>query len=78
MALKAVVYRGGRRRAGKGFSKEELRAIGLSLREALRLKVPVDLRRRTKHEENVKTLKRFLSSLSSQRKLKKEGAQRLE
>lgn len=40
MMLNAIVYRRGRKRAGKGFSREELKAVGLSLKEALALKIP--------------------------------------
>lgn len=61
MMLNAIVYRRGKKRAGKGFSREELKAVGLSLKEALALKIPVDPRRRTKHEENIKALKEYLS-----------------
>jgi ribosomal protein L13E len=46
-----------KQRYGKGFSREELKKAGLSLREALRSGIPVDSRRRTAHEENVDSLK---------------------
>ncbi len=69
MSVKAVVHRKKKKRVGKGFSREELISVGLSIKEALALKIPVDVRRRTKHEENVETLKNFLCSLS--RKLKR-------
>jgi ribosomal protein L13E len=45
---------------GKGFSREELKEIGLSLKQALKLKIPVDVRRSTKHKENVNGLKKYL------------------
>ncbi|MEM2314662.1 MAG: ribosomal protein L13e [Candidatus Bathyarchaeia archaeon] len=68
MEISAIVYRKGKKRAGKGFSKEELKAVGLSIKEALALKIPVDPRRRTKHEENVKALKKTL--IQNPKKLK--------
>lgn len=59
----AVVYSKGRRRAGKGFSREEIRAAGLSVREALRLRIPVDVRRKTSYEENIRALKDYLGQI---------------
>lgn len=47
-------------RKGKGFSRDELKEAGLDFRRALELRLQVDTRRRTKHNENVKTLKQLL------------------
>ncbi|MCE4617581.1 MAG: 50S ribosomal protein L13e [Desulfurococcales archaeon] len=47
-------------RTGKGFSKGELEAVGLTIKKALTLGIPVDKRRRSKHEENIETLRKFL------------------
>ncbi|MBS7649105.1 MAG: ribosomal protein L13e [Candidatus Bathyarchaeia archaeon] len=63
MIIKAIVYRGGRKRFGKGFSKEELKTVGLNIKEATTLKIPVDNRRKTKHEENVRALRDYLTQL---------------
>lgn len=49
-------------RRGRGFSPAELREAGLSLEEARRLGIPVDKRRRSRHEHNVRILKEFLES----------------
>jgi large subunit ribosomal protein L13e len=49
-----------KQRMGRGFSRDELKDAGTNPKEALRLGLLVDLRRKTKHEENVKTLKTFL------------------
>lgn len=68
MKVRAIVYRGRKKRFGKGFSREELKAVGLSVRKALALKIPVDLRRRTKHDENIKSLKEYLESISGEGK----------
>jgi len=57
-----ISRKNGKQRAGKGFSKEELKKAGLSFKEALKLGVPVDLRRRTIHERNVDVIKEFLDS----------------
>ena len=62
-AIKPTVFKkAGKQRRGKGFSREELKKAGLSLREALKLGIPVDSRRSTAHKENVNTVKKFLRS----------------
>ncbi|MEM2557615.1 MAG: ribosomal protein L13e [Candidatus Bathyarchaeia archaeon] len=70
MSIKAVVYRGRRKRFGKGFSVGELKAAGLSVREALALKIPVDVRRRTSHEENIRVLREYIAIVSRKEGLK--------
>ena len=57
-----VFKKGEKQRNGKGFSREELKKAGLSFKEALRLHIPIDSRRRTAHEENVKAVKNFLGT----------------
>jgi large subunit ribosomal protein L13e len=66
--IKAVVYGKRGRRFGKGFSREELKAAGLSVKEALALKIPVDVRRRTTHDENIEALKLYLNQASEKLK----------
>jgi large subunit ribosomal protein L13e len=58
-----VQKKGNRTKGGRGFSRGELREAGIDVKRALKLGVPVDSRRKTKHEENVKRLKQFLRSL---------------
>lgn len=48
-------------RRARGFSPGELKEAGLTVDQARRLGLAVDLRRRSKHEENVKRLKDILS-----------------
>lgn len=61
MSVQSIVEkRGGETRKGKGFSKGELREVGIDFQTALRLRIPIDKRRNTKHTENVKTLKQHL------------------
>ena len=59
-AIAKVSKQSGRERSGRGFSREELKEVGLSFRQALDLNLPVDLRRKTKHDENVKALKHLV------------------
>ena len=66
--LKPIVYRKRRRvRLGRGFSRDELREVGLSLKEARKYGIPVDPRRRTKHEENIEMLKQHLKEILSEK-----------
>ncbi len=62
--IRAIVYGKRGRRYGKGFSGEEFKAVGLSVKEALSLKIPVDIRRKTRHDENIETLRRHLNLAS--------------
>jgi len=60
MKVESVVFKkNGKPRKGKGFSREELRKAGLSFRDALKSGVPIDIRRRTIHKENVKAVRSF-------------------
>ena len=47
----------GKQRDGKGFSLNELKEAGMNRADAKRLKIPVDLRRKTAHPENSAALK---------------------
>jgi len=66
-----VLKRDGRKRRGKGFSQEELKKTGLNLREAAKLGIPVDCRRKTIHKENVDIIKSLLRSRKKTPKSKK-------
>ena len=43
-------------RVGRGYSLEELKKAGITLKEAKKLGIPVDTRRRSSHEDNIKRL----------------------
>lgn len=65
-AVKPLVFKKHRKqRIGKGFSISELKETKISLKEALKLGIPIDPRRRTTHEANVKALSAFLETKSS-------------
>lgn len=49
----------GKQRSGRGFSLDELKKAGLNPAEAKRLKIPVDKRRKTAHDKNVKAVKAY-------------------
>ena len=75
--LKPIVYRKRRRvRLGRGFSRDELREVGLSLKEARRYGIPIDPRRRTKHEENIEMLRQHLKEMLNKSGEEEEEAER--
>jgi len=55
-----VQKKSGRKREGRGFSRGELKKASISLKQALRVGLPVDVRRRTIYDENVKLVKQQL------------------
>ena len=72
-AESVVFKKNGKPRKGKGFSREELKKAGLGFKEALKLGVPIDIRRRTIHEENVKDVKSFLKTKKTKVKSKRKS-----
>jgi large subunit ribosomal protein L13e len=58
--ISPIVEIGDRIREGKGFSLLELKTVELTAGKAKKMGIPVDLRRKTSHEENIETLKEFL------------------
>jgi len=74
MTLKPKIFKkGGKQRHGRGFSREELKKAGLSVKEALKLGIPMDSRRRTIHDENVEAVKVFLESTKPKPKSKRKS-----
>jgi predicted flap endonuclease-1-like 5' DNA nuclease len=72
MNIHPVVKRGMKTRKGKGFSKAELKDAGLSVNAALKQGIPIDSRRSTKHEENVKMLKTYIEKTEPEAPVKEE------
>ncbi len=50
-------------RRGRGFSKDEVAEVELSIDEARQMGLIVDLRRKTKHQENIDALKQYIKDL---------------
>ncbi|TET19394.1 hypothetical protein E3J74_07490 [Candidatus Bathyarchaeota archaeon] len=74
MKIQSVVQkRKDRTRKGKGFSRGELEETEIDFRQALKLAIPIDLRRKTKHQENVKIIKEHMRKMGlKSEKRKKE------
>lgn len=51
-------------KAGRGFSPGELDAVGLDVKKALKLGIPVDRRRKSVWDWNVQALREYLSEIS--------------
>jgi predicted flap endonuclease-1-like 5' DNA nuclease len=73
MSIYAVVKRKNRESKGKGFSRSELKEVYLSTSEALKLSIPIDTRRSTKHEKNVQTLRVYIKSMNREPFLTKKA-----
>ena len=54
-----IIRANGKQRMGRGFSREELEKAGINLQEARAIELPIDMRRRTSHDGNVKAIKTF-------------------
>ncbi|MCL5877080.1 MAG: ribosomal protein L13e [Candidatus Bathyarchaeota archaeon] len=52
-----VAKQNGKHKQGKGFSPNELKAAGISKQQAQQAGLPVDMRRKSEHEENVAAIK---------------------
>jgi ribosomal protein L13E len=57
-----VTKTGNKQRSGKGFSQEELKKAGINKTEAKKLEIPIDKRRKTAHDQNVKTIKTYAAN----------------
>lgn len=70
MRPNVVLY--GHARQGRGFSIQEIEKAGLNWMQAKLLQVPIDKRRETLHEENVKVLQYLKSEAHATVAKKKE------
>jgi ribosomal protein L13E len=52
-----ITAQSGKRRQGKGFSPDEIKEAGINAGDARLLKIPVDRKRHTSHEDNIEALK---------------------
>ena len=52
-----ITKQNGKQKPGKGFSPNEIKQAGISKQKAKQMGLPVDERRKSTHEDNVKSLK---------------------
>lgn len=52
-----VINQNGKEKSGKGFSINEIKQAGITKQQAQQLKLPIDPRRKSTHENNVQTIK---------------------
>ena len=52
-----ITAQSGKRRFGKGFSPDEIKEAGISNIDAKKLKISIDWKRKTSHEDNIANLK---------------------
>ena len=69
-----IIKQNGKQRTGKGFSPDEIKEAGLDAGSARKLRISIDRKRKTSHEENIKTLKAHSEKLPA----KKEAATKAE
>jgi len=69
--MKPTIIHQSMEREGKGFSYTELKKVGLTKFDAKRLKLPIDLRRKTEYPKNVNILKE-IKPKAAEKKPKKE------
>jgi ribosomal protein L13E len=53
----SITNQRGKQKTGKGFSPDELKAAGVSKQQAQQAGLPVDMRRKSSHDENVAAIK---------------------
>ncbi len=57
-----------RKRLGRGFSREEIKKAAVNLSVARSIELPIDMRRRTAHDENVEAIKVYAANEKAKRK----------
>lgn len=57
-----VLKQNGKQREGRGFSRGEIAKAGSNQKEALRLHIPLDQKRKTVHDENVEALQKLFET----------------
>lgn len=65
-----IIKPNGNQRPGKGFSPDEIKEAGLNAADARRLRISIDRRRKTCHDENIANLKSHLKDAPAKPKPK--------
>jgi len=67
-----VTNRAGRKVVSRGFSLTELKNAGLNKQDAKKIGIPLDLKRKSMHNENVETLKAHAQKAKAEAKPKEQ------
>jgi len=74
--IKAIVTnRAGRKVESRGFSLTELKNAGLNKQDAKKIGIPLDVKRKSVHDENVETLKAHAEKAKAEAKAKEQKAE---
>ena len=65
-----IIKPDGSQRPGKGFSPDEVKEAGLNTADARRLRLPVDRKRKTCHDENIANIKSHFKNAPAKAKPK--------
>jgi ribosomal protein L13E len=69
--IKAVITKqNGKQSTGRGFSPSELEKAGLNKQQAKQMGIPVDVKRKSAHDENIATLKAHAEKAKAEAKPK--------
>jgi large subunit ribosomal protein L13e len=69
--IKAVITkRNGKKSTSRGFSLNELKEAGLTKQDAKKIGIPLDIKRKSTHDENTQTLKAHAEQAKAQAKPK--------
>ena len=76
--IKAMVTkRNGRKSTSRGFSLTELQKAGLTKQDAKQIGIPLDVKRKSAHDENVETLKAHAEKTKPKEKPKEKLKRKL-
>jgi ribosomal protein L13E len=65
-----ITKQNGKPRISKGFSPTELSQAGLNKQDAKKMGIPLDIKRKSAHDENIVTLKAYAEKARAKAKLK--------
>jgi ribosomal protein L13E len=69
--IKAVITKqNGKQSTGRGFSPSELEKAGVNKQQAKQMGIPVDVKRKSAHDENIATLKAHAQKAKAEAKPK--------
>jgi len=65
-----ITKQNGKQSIGKGFSRTELEKAGVNKQQAKQIGLPVDVKRKSAHDENVETIKAHAQKAKAQAEAK--------